>query len=148
MLQIVETMSYSADVATFMEALGPFYEYVDVPGNNNDTKCIKGQTEPDDTSQEGDDTAEDPTLDVKNYEDLPTNGSVEEQEPSREGNNVGIITSSEAMVNSGISSVLQDCNGRVPYRNGHLHSHDMVSCMLVVTIQPNGRIAHKIRHRF
>ena len=28
MLQIVETMPYSADVATFIEVLGPFYEYV------------------------------------------------------------------------------------------------------------------------
>ena len=26
--QIIETMSFSTDVASFMEALGPFYEYV------------------------------------------------------------------------------------------------------------------------
>ncbi|KAF2350658.1 hypothetical protein FHG87_018583 [Trinorchestia longiramus] len=30
MFKIVETMSYNADVASFMETLGPFYEYVDV----------------------------------------------------------------------------------------------------------------------
>nr|XP_053630812.1 uncharacterized protein LOC128687364 isoform X1 [Cherax quadricarinatus] len=30
--QIIETMSYSEDVAAFMDALGPFYEFVDIPG--------------------------------------------------------------------------------------------------------------------
>ncbi|XP_018019205.1 acyl-CoA-binding domain-containing protein 5 [Hyalella azteca] len=29
--KIIETMSYSADVASFMEALGPFYDYVEMP---------------------------------------------------------------------------------------------------------------------
>ncbi|MCL4132787.1 UNVERIFIED_CONTAM: hypothetical protein GTU68_002223, partial [Idotea baltica] len=33
--KIVETMSYSEDVAAFIEALGPFYEYVELPNVKN-----------------------------------------------------------------------------------------------------------------
>lgn len=40
--QIIETMAYTENVANFIDALGPFYEYVDVPGkkklNNNTAK--------------------------------------------------------------------------------------------------------------
>ncbi|CAL4121733.1 unnamed protein product, partial [Meganyctiphanes norvegica] len=40
--KIIETMSYSEDVANFIDVLGPFYEYVDVsgkkPNNNNNIK--------------------------------------------------------------------------------------------------------------
>lgn len=37
--QIIETMNFSADVETFMEVLGPFYEYVEdkISPNNNST---------------------------------------------------------------------------------------------------------------
>ncbi|XP_050697302.1 acyl-CoA-binding domain-containing protein 5-like isoform X2 [Eriocheir sinensis] len=40
--KIIETMAYTENVANFIDALGPFYEYVDVPGkkklNNNTAK--------------------------------------------------------------------------------------------------------------
>lgn len=40
--QIIETMAYTEDVANFIDALGPFYEFIDIPGtknkNNNNNK--------------------------------------------------------------------------------------------------------------
>jgi len=41
--QIIETMNFSADVETFMEVLGPFYEYVEdkISPNNNSTSELK-----------------------------------------------------------------------------------------------------------
>ncbi|RXG51547.1 Acyl-CoA-binding domain-containing protein 5 [Armadillidium vulgare] len=45
--KIVETMSYSEDVATFIEALGPFYEYIELPSSmltDSTQKIIKHHT--------------------------------------------------------------------------------------------------------
>ncbi|XP_069975098.1 acyl-CoA-binding domain-containing protein 5 isoform X4 [Penaeus vannamei] len=40
--KIIETMAYTEDVANFIDALGPFYEFIDIPGaknkNNNNNK--------------------------------------------------------------------------------------------------------------
>lgn len=47
LFQIVETMSYSEDVATFIEALGPFYEYIELPSSmltDSTQKIIKHHT--------------------------------------------------------------------------------------------------------
>lgn len=41
--KIIETMSYTENVANFIDALGPFYEYIDIPGlkpKNNNTKGL------------------------------------------------------------------------------------------------------------
>ncbi|XP_068213197.1 acyl-CoA-binding domain-containing protein 5-like isoform X1 [Palaemon carinicauda] len=42
--KIVETMSYTQDVANFIDALGPFYEFIDIPSlkpkNNNNVKGL------------------------------------------------------------------------------------------------------------
>ena len=44
-MQIVETMSYTQDVANFIDALGPFYEFIDIPTlkpkNNNNVKGLE-----------------------------------------------------------------------------------------------------------
>ncbi|KAK4300704.1 hypothetical protein Pmani_027105 [Petrolisthes manimaculis] len=43
--KIIETMAYTENVANFIDALGPFYEFVDIPGKkkiNNNTKGLPG----------------------------------------------------------------------------------------------------------
>ncbi|XP_042241109.1 acyl-CoA-binding domain-containing protein 5A-like isoform X2 [Homarus americanus] len=49
--KIIETMSYTEDVANFIDVLGPFYEFIDVPfpgmtPRNNNTKGLPEDDEP------------------------------------------------------------------------------------------------------
>ncbi|XP_047502506.1 acyl-CoA-binding domain-containing protein 5-like isoform X2 [Penaeus chinensis] len=46
--QIIETMAYTEDVANFIDALGPFYEFIDIPGTKNkNNNNNKGNDKPD-----------------------------------------------------------------------------------------------------
>ncbi|XP_063600149.1 acyl-CoA-binding domain-containing protein 5-like isoform X3 [Penaeus indicus] len=46
--KIIETMAYTEDVANFIDALGPFYEFIDIPGTKNkNNNNNKGNDKPD-----------------------------------------------------------------------------------------------------
>lgn len=100
MFQIVETMSYNADVASFMEVIGSFYEYIDVPG-----KHIT-----DDSSSVG---KEDAVVAITSHDSDSEDDNIEHQEVSIEEIVNDVAASASSIIMS--SNCQNECSSSLNY---------------------------------